>query len=65
MLDKLSREKGVAREQAAKAFAEQLGVRRLGTPHDVANVVELLVSEKGSYFQGSAVVVDGGVTHGV
>jgi NAD(P)-dependent dehydrogenase (short-subunit alcohol dehydrogenase family) len=64
MLDKISREQGIARDQAPKVFADQLGVRRLGTPQDVANVVELLVSEKGSYFQGSAIVMDGGVTHG-
>ena len=53
------------RERMGDVFASQIGVRRLGTPQDVANVVELLVSERGSYFQGAAVVVDGGVTHGV
>jgi hypothetical protein len=34
-------------------------------PRDVANVVELLVSEKGSYLQGSSIVLDGGVTHAI
>jgi 3-oxoacyl-[acyl-carrier protein] reductase len=65
MLDKLSSEQGIPRDQAPKAFANQLGIRRFGKPQDVANVVELLVSEKGSYFQGSSIVLDGGVTHGV
>jgi 3-oxoacyl-[acyl-carrier protein] reductase len=65
LLDRLSHERGIARERMGDVFASQIGVRRLGTPQDVANVVELLVSERGSYFQGAAVVVDGGVTHGV
>ena len=65
MLDKLSSDQGVARDQAEQVFAKQLGLRRLGTPQDVANVVELMVSSKGSYLQGSSIVIDGGVTHAV
>jgi NAD(P)-dependent dehydrogenase (short-subunit alcohol dehydrogenase family) len=65
ILDKLSHDQGIARDRMEQTFASQLGVRRLGTPQDVANVVELLVSEKGSYLQGSSIVVDGGVTHGI
>jgi NAD(P)-dependent dehydrogenase (short-subunit alcohol dehydrogenase family) len=65
ILDKLSHDQGIARGQAEEIFARQLGVRRLGVPQDVANIVELMVSEKGSYLQGSSIVIDGGVTHAV
>jgi 3-oxoacyl-[acyl-carrier protein] reductase len=65
LFDKMSREQGVAREQMQQVFTRQLGVRRLGVPQDVANVVELMVSEKGAYLQGSSIVIDGGVTHGI
>lgn len=65
LLDKMSREQGVARDQIQQAFTKSLGLRRLGVPQDVANVVELLVSEKGSYLQGSSIVLDGGVTHAI
>jgi 3-oxoacyl-[acyl-carrier protein] reductase len=64
MIDKLVHDQNIQRHEAKELFAERLGLQRFGTPEDVANVVELMVSDKGSYFRGSAVVLDGGVTHG-
>ncbi len=64
MVDKLANEQNLAKEEARQVFADKLGLQRFGTPEDVANIVELMISEKGSYLQGSAIVLDGGVTHG-
>lgn len=49
-------------EQAAENLARQLGVARLGTPEEVANVVAFLASDAASYMQGAIVDVDGGQT---
>jgi NAD(P)-dependent dehydrogenase (short-subunit alcohol dehydrogenase family) len=62
-LDMLVRDEGIPREKAQQIFAERVGLVRFGTPADVANVVELLVTDKGSYIQGAAIVLDGGQTH--
>jgi 3-oxoacyl-[acyl-carrier protein] reductase len=64
-LDKYSKERGIPRDEAQAIYAKEFGVRRFGTPADVANVVELLVSEKGSYFQGTSLLMDGGVSRGI
>jgi 3-oxoacyl-[acyl-carrier protein] reductase len=64
-LDSYSKERGIPRDQAQAIYAKEFGVRRFGTPTDVANVVELLVTEKGSYFQGTSLLMDGGVSHGI
>jgi NAD(P)-dependent dehydrogenase (short-subunit alcohol dehydrogenase family) len=47
--------------------AEQLtkaGLRRIGQPEDVANLVVFLASAKGRHVQGTSVTVDGGGTPG-
>lgn len=62
-LDKLSQDDSTSRDLAEEAFRKQLGLRRFGQPEDVANVVELLVSDKGSYIHGASIVLDGGLTH--
>ena len=36
--------------------------KRAGTPDDVANVAELLMSDRGSFISGSDFLMDGGVT---
>ena len=41
---------------------DQIPVRRIGTPQEVANVVEFLASDKASYVTGTTFYVDGGMT---
>ena len=41
---------------------KKIPVGRIGTPQEVANVVEFLASEKASYVTGTTFYVDGGMT---
>ena len=40
----------------------RIPLRRIGTPDEVANMVEFLASDKASYVTGSAFFIDGGMT---
>lgn len=39
-----------------------LPVGRGGTPDEIANLAELLMSERGGYITGSDILIDGGAT---
>jgi glucose 1-dehydrogenase len=41
---------------------KQIPIRRIGSPEEVANVVEFLASDKASYVTGASFFVDGGMT---
>jgi glucose 1-dehydrogenase len=41
---------------------KQIPIRRIGTPEEVANVVEFLASDNASYVTGASFFVDGGMT---
>jgi 3-oxoacyl-[acyl-carrier protein] reductase len=47
--------------EAAKDFAKQVPIGRLGKPKDVAETVLFLVSDEASYITGQLIVVDGGL----
>ena len=53
-----------AEEVRARAIRKQ-GLRRMGTPQDVARVVAFLCSPGSRHIQGTAVTVDGGATEDV
>ena len=40
----------------------RIPLQRIGTPEEIANMVEFLASDKASYVTGSAFFVDGGMT---
>jgi 3-oxoacyl-[acyl-carrier protein] reductase len=48
-------------EQARKALEEQIPMRRLGSPGDVAGAVLFLASDLAGYITGQVLVVDGGM----
>ncbi len=52
-------------ESVASRMAGQIPMRRVGTVDDIANLVALLVSPKGSYITGTAIQVDGGLLRAV
>lgn len=51
-------------EVRARAMAKN-GLRRLGTPEDVAELAVFLASERARHIQGTSIAVDGGATSGV
>jgi 3-oxoacyl-[acyl-carrier protein] reductase len=50
-------------EAAAKAFLERIPLKRMGTPEEVADVVEFLAT-RGSYVTGTVIHVNGGMYAG-
>jgi 3-oxoacyl-[acyl-carrier protein] reductase len=52
---------GITEEQAAAERAQNIPLKRFGTPEEFANVVVFLASPLASYVTGSTIAVDGGV----
>ena len=46
-------------------LTEEIPMKRIGTPEDIASLVALLVSPKGRYITGTAIQVDGGLLRSV
>ncbi|PRX45975.1 3-oxoacyl-[acyl-carrier protein] reductase [Prauserella shujinwangii] len=51
---------GVPFDEFQKAAAQEIPVRRVGKPEDIANVVSFLVSDRASFVSGQVVYVAGG-----
>ena len=51
---------GMAFEDFKNAAAEQIAVRRVGVPEDIANVASFLVSDAASFVSGQVIYVAGG-----
>jgi citronellol/citronellal dehydrogenase len=47
-------------QAAVDAFAEQVPLRRAGTPEEVAATIAFLASAGGAYITGTTIAVDGG-----
>jgi len=50
-------------QQERAALIAQCPLKRPGRPEEVAEAIVFLLSEKASYIQGQAIVVDGGLSH--
>jgi 3-oxoacyl-[acyl-carrier protein] reductase len=48
-------------EEAVKAWADQIPLKRFGSPSDVAHAVVFLASDEASYITGHTLMVDGGL----
>jgi 3-oxoacyl-[acyl-carrier protein] reductase len=52
-------------EELRAATLAKSGIRRMGTPEDIATLVLFLCSERARHIQGTAIAVDGGATPGL
>jgi 3-oxoacyl-[acyl-carrier protein] reductase len=52
-------------QEMRRALEEEVPLGRIGTVNDVASLVALLVSPRGSYITGTVIPVDGGLFRGV
>ena len=69
MMEKRSKELGVSFEEAIESFLEEerpgIALNRRGRAEEVAAAIALIVSERGSYINGSNMRVDGGAVQSV
>ena len=56
---------GATPEEVLATAVNRQGIRRLGTPEDVAELVAFLCSPAARHIQGTAIAVDGGATKGL
>jgi 3-oxoacyl-[acyl-carrier protein] reductase len=61
---KQSAASGKSMAEIEAAMVEQVPLRRVGEPEDIANMTVFLASEAASYVTGTAILVDGGVVQG-
>jgi 3-oxoacyl-[acyl-carrier protein] reductase len=61
-LNTFADEHGLSQEQAEADMLAEAGISRFGEPREIAELVAYLVSEKGAFFQGSLLDIDGGET---
>lgn len=52
-------------EKALEAFAEQIPLKRIGTPHEFASLVAFLASDRAGYINGQTILIDGGMYKGL
>ncbi|HCG75929.1 MULTISPECIES: (S)-acetoin forming diacetyl reductase [Staphylococcus] len=58
---KLAKENNKPEEWGWKQFTDQITLKRLSKPEDVANVVSFLASSDSDYITGQTIIVDGGM----
>jgi NAD(P)-dependent dehydrogenase (short-subunit alcohol dehydrogenase family) len=56
---------GKSVEEVRATMLEKSGIRRMGTPEDIAELTLFLCSERARHIQGTAIAVDGGSTPGL
>ena len=64
-LEELAREQNLPFEEARDRLVQRLGITRLGTAQEVADVVDFLLSERNTYLDGAIIDIDGGMTKSV
>ena len=49
-------------DEQKEKIIEQLSIKRIGKPEDIANIVSFLTSDESEYITGQVISVDGGIT---
>ena len=65
MLEKVAAQQQITVEAAIERFPEKVGIARLGTPEEIANLLAYLVSPGARWLTGTAIRMDGGEVRGV
>jgi 3-oxoacyl-[acyl-carrier protein] reductase len=60
ILESQSSSSGLSKEEIEKTIADNIPMKRVGEPEDLAGLITFLASEKANYMTGLAVQVDGG-----
>jgi len=63
-VQRMARAQGKTPEQIRAGMVAGAGIRRMGTPEDIAELAVFLCSERARHIQGTAIAVDGGSTPG-
>jgi NAD(P)-dependent dehydrogenase (short-subunit alcohol dehydrogenase family) len=64
-LHEIAREQQISFDEARDRLVQRLGINRLGTAAEVADVVDFLLSGRNTYLDGAIIDVDGGMTKSV
>jgi 3-oxoacyl-[acyl-carrier protein] reductase len=65
MLEKAAAQQQITVEAAIERFPEKVGIARLGTPEEIANLLAYLVSPGARWLTGAAIRMDGGEVRGI
>jgi 3-oxoacyl-[acyl-carrier protein] reductase len=65
LAETLATREGVSLQEVESRWTNQIPLRRLGQPEELANLVVFLASERASYITGVSISVDGGVVRGL
>ena len=60
-----ARREGRTVDEALKLMEQDVPMKRIGKPQELADLVVFLASERASYITGTTIQVDGGVTRGI
>jgi 3-oxoacyl-[acyl-carrier protein] reductase len=60
-----SKAAGVAEKDIYDRWANEVPLRRLGKPEEIADAIVWLASERASYVTGQTILVDGGIYKGM
>lgn len=64
-IERLAASRGISTAEATAELLRASGIRRFGTPEEIAAVAAFMVSPRAAYMQGTLVDVDGGETRGL